>query len=156
MMIKIEVKGADKIRRAMQQFSAEINKANAPLAAMIVQLVTLPRGDGDKQTYPPQTGANMPPTPYYRRGIGTQTSATHNLGNSEQLHMGFTYTTKPLKVVISNKVSYAQYTIGEPNAAKMRAKGWVSLYRLAMNKLDDIRDLYALWIDKTLKELKLK
>jgi hypothetical protein len=156
MIIKVEVKGVDEFIRKTKNFQAELAKANAPLAAMIVQLVTLPRGDGSKQTYPQQTARNHPPPPFYRRGIGTQVSARHNLGNSEQLHTHFTYTTKPLQVTIKNNVSYAKFVIGYPNTPKMRSIGWRSLYLLARDKIKDIHDLYLLWMIKTLKDLKLK
>lgn len=155
MQVKITIKGVDEFRRKTAKFSAELEKANAPLAALIVQLVTLPRGDGSKQAYPPQTGSNHPPVPFYRRGIGTQVSARHNLGNSEQLHRHFTYTTKPLQVTIKNTVSYARYVIGAPPARRMQAKGWLSLLHLAVSKAVDIRNLYAAWMAKVLKDLKL-
>lgn len=155
MNVKITIVGVDEFKRKTKNFQAELEKANAPLAAAIVQLVTLPRGDGDKQTYPAQTGANAPPVPFWRRGIGMQVSATHNLANSEQMHRHFTYTTKPLTVTIKNDVSYARYVIGAPPARHMQSKGWLSLLQLAVQNAVNIRDLYALWMVKVLRDLGL-
>lgn len=81
---------------------------------------------GKLATYPPQTEANAPPTPYYIRGRGTQT-ASGNLGNSEDL--GQKWTVKGMKgglqQVIGNNVSYGPYVQGPgTQAAALKRIGW--------------------------------
>ena len=77
-------------------------------------------------TYPPSGPGNMPPIPYYIRGVGMQVSEGRNLGNSEDLGPSWTATGEGgTKVIIGNDTSYGPW-VQDPQkqAAAMKKIGW--------------------------------
>ena len=149
--IQIEVKGLDRILKALDRFPGQIGKYIGQAGQEASDRVILPT-QGLKK-YPPPTAANAPPVPYYVRGKGTQ-YASYNRGNSERLGTQF-YTQPGLQTKIGNRASYAKYVVGENQASFMAPKGWRKLFDVAKEKTGDIRKVYQAWVDKCIKDLGL-
>jgi hypothetical protein len=107
--------------------------------------------------YPPETSANMPPTPYYIRGVGMQYKYGNN-GKSEKLGSQYHIDAVPYGARIYNMASYAKHVSGEEGdqSKAMAAKGWKQLYGTAMEKLDMITRVFTAWVEKALKDSGLK
>lgn len=107
------------------------------------------------KNYPPPTGANAPPVPYYVRGVGTQ-YASRNLGNSEQY--GARWDIKPgtRRTVVSNSASYAPYLAGERQARAMARIGWRKLFDVAKEKMRLITEIFSKAVDSALRQAGLK
>ena len=52
-------------------------------------------------------------------------------------------------------VSYNEYLGGEDQVWWASAYGWKKLYSTALGMVDDIKKIYEVWIEKTIKELGL-
>lgn len=151
MRLIVKVAGVKELQAALSRFGPELVTAINKAAPSIVAPILRPRGDGAKQMYPPQTSSNRPPTPFYIRGSGTQTSARHNRGNSEQMHMRFIVDAKPLKITLSNSASYARYTIGEKPSQRMRSLGWRSMIDIARERIGEITAAFSAAVSAALR-----
>lgn len=151
--LKVEIKGLDKLQRAFKKFPRTVMKnwsAAGKEAADDVILST----EG-LRNYPPETAANKPPTPYYIRGVGTQTQSQNYL-NSERLGTKWDVTRRGFEARISNPASYARYVHGDEQAKAMAGIGWKKLYDTARKKLKQITRVYQGWVNKTLRDVGLK
>ena len=110
------------------------------------------------RSYPSSTSANAPPYPYYKRNIGTQTSAYHNMLNSENYGKQWNVKTQPYGVTIGNRASYAPYVGGEKSPHHMRTKGWRRLLGVAKEKVQRgiIGAIYEKWIARALRQAGFK
>ena len=110
------------------------------------------------KSYPPATSANREPYPYYKRNVGTQTSAYHNMMNSENYGRQWNVKTRPYGVTIGNRASYAPYVGGEKSPHHMRTKGWRRLLGVAKEKAHRgiIGAIYEKWIARALRQAGLK
>ena len=151
--LKIEVTGLDELNIAMKKFPKRVIKNWSAAGKESAEDIILPT-EG-LRNYPPSTGANAPPTPYYIRSRGTQT-ATVNYGNSQRLGTKWDVTRRGLQTKISNTVSYAKWVHGDEQAKAMAKIGWRKLFDVAKEKTKAIQRVYQAWIDKTLREVRLK
>ena len=148
----IEIKGLDKLVKAFHKFPREIAKdmsqAGHEAGKEIIETEGL-------QDYPGRTKANLPPTPYYIRGTGTQYKS-YNKGESENMkHKWYVrkagYTTK-----IGNTASYAKWAHDDKLQAQAMAKiGWRKLREVAIEKMPKVTKIYQKWVDRTIKRLGL-
>ena len=104
------------------------------------------------RNYPPSTAANLPPTPYYIRGRGTQ-YASRNAGDSERLGTQWTIQRRGYSTHIGNRASYAKWVHGDEQASWMANIGWRKLKEVAKEKIKPITRKYQKWVDKTLRDL---
>lgn len=150
---KITVVGIEKIQAALNKFPREIEKYVTQAGDQVGKRVVL-KTEG-LQKYPPATGANAPPFPYYQRGLGTWTSANHNTGKSENLGKQWYVSKKGLGTEIGNRASYGRWVHGEEQASFMKPKRWRILYDVVKEKLPEITKVYQAWINKLIKDLGL-
>lgn len=151
--IKITVEGLDKVTASLSKFPRQIAKYLQAAGREAASRQVLPT-EGLKK-YPPATGANRPPTPYYIRGRGTQLKS-RNLYNSERL--GTQWYVKGVdkyNTELGNRASYAQFVHGERQAANMALKGWKKLTDVVEEKMPQIKEVYRAWIDKLISDLNL-
>ena len=151
--LEVEIKDLDKLMVAMKKFPRTVAKNLGAAGKESAEDVILPT-EG-LRNYPPETAANKPPTPYYIRGVGTQTQSSNYL-NSERLGTKWNVTRRGHETRISNPVSYARYLHGEEQAGAMAEIGWVKLWDTAKKKMKQISLRYNKWVDKTLKDVGLK
>jgi hypothetical protein len=150
--VKISVEGLDKLIKGLERFPREIARYMSQAGHEAGEDVILPTQGLRK--YPPATAANMPPTPYYIRGRGTQLKRG-NLGNSERLGTQFYIKRTGWNTAIGNRASYAKYVIGEQQASFMAPKGWRKLFDVAKDKKAKIQKVYQAWVDKALRDFGL-
>jgi hypothetical protein len=151
--IKVEVRGAKELEKAIKRFPAEANKYMRQAGQEAADRVVLPTQGLRK--YPPATSANAPPTPYYIRGRGTQYQ-TRNTGTSERL--GTQWYTKPVDygIEIGNRASYAKWVHSdEMQAGHIAPKGWRKLREATEEQMDKITKVYQAWVDKLIKAVGL-
>jgi hypothetical protein len=103
------------------------------------------------RNYPPETAANLPPTPYYIRGQGTQ-YAGYNKGNSEQYGKSWTDTAHGYKARATSSASYGIYVSGDAQPAHMAQKGWRKVADVAKEKMKKIQAIYNKWIAYSLRQ----
>lgn len=142
--VEIPTKLLHFLNRFPQEAQKAIRAAGGEFAARILET------EGVKK-YPPAGEGNMPPTPYYIRGRGTQ-YATYNAGNSERYGTRFQTAHKPYQTIIQNDASYAKYLADERDQARhMAAIGWRKLVDVAKEKLDLGVKIYQAWIERMIK-----
>ena len=151
--LEVEIKGLDKLKRAMQKFPRTVAKNMGAAGKEAADDVIL--STEGLRNYPPETTANLPPTPYYIRGRGTQT-ASGNYGNSERLGTKWNVTRRGYETRVSNPASYARWVHGEEQAGAMAEIGWVKLWDTAKKKLKEITLRYNKWVAKTLRDVGFK
>ena len=148
--IQIEIKGLDRLMKGVSRFPKEIARYMSQAGHEASNSVILDT-QGLKR-YPPATGANAPPTPYYIRGRGTQT-ARGNKGNSERMGTQFYTKRTGWTTAIGNRASYARWVVGETQASFMKPKGWRKLFDVAKEKKGDIQRVYQAWVSKCIRDL---
>ena len=152
-ILKIEVKGLDKVMSKLDKFPKEIQSHIAQAGKEAAERVLL-KTQGLKK-YPPATAANQPPAPYYVRGRGMQYVKRNNM-SSERLGTRWTVESKNLQTKIGNSASYAKWVHGDDTQAKAMEKiGWKKLFATAKLKVGDITKVYQAWINKLIKDLGL-
>ena len=131
------------IAKSPREIALAIKGAGEQVSKEIIKTVGL-------RTYPPLSDANLPPTPYYKRGLGTVYASGHD-GSSEDY--GKQWNTKVYgdRVVIGNSASYAQFVGGDKQPFHMYSKGWRELANVARSKIMRIRGIYEQWIARALK-----
>jgi hypothetical protein len=150
--LTIEIKGLDKLLNAFEKFPREIARTLSQAGHKALNDVLAEQG---LRNYPPYTAANQPPTPYYKRGQGTQ-YASYNKGESENLGKQWYVKREGYKTRIGNRASYAKYVHGKKLQAKaMERIGWRKLYDVVKEKLPDIQKIYQQMVDRTIRRLGL-
>ena len=150
----LEVKvgpGLKKLTTALVRFPVVIPKNMALAGLEAINMVLDTEG---LRAYPPETSANRPPTPYYIRGVGTQTSLG-NLGNSENYGKKWTVESESFMAKATNTASYSPDLGGENQTWWASAYGWKKLFSTAKAMLPEIIKIYDAWMEKTIKELGL-
>jgi hypothetical protein len=149
--IIIKVTGLDKLTNSLNRFPQEINRGLEAAGKEVGKEIINTRG---LRLYPPATAANMPPTPYYIRGRGTETKHG-NIGNSERYGTQFWVEVKDKTTTIGNRASYAKWLAGDDQARAMARIGWRKLWDVAIEKKSKITEIYQKWINYTIKKLGL-
>jgi hypothetical protein len=165
--IRIEVQGLKELQAALKKFPTKSMRYLSAAGKEAASKVILPTVGLKK--YPPATSANRPPAPYYIRGVGTQTGRgkrtgtyggvkfhNHNTLSSERLGTKWYKDPKGYGTEIGNIASYAPYVNGPEQAKNMAAKGWRKLADVIREKMPAIIKVYDAWINKLLKDIKLK
>jgi len=152
--LQIEIVGLDKLLAAFEKFPTKV-AANLGIAGLeSANKILDTKG---MRNYPKGTKANKPPTPYYIRGRGTQSSPGTNLYNSENLGKQWVIERKGLQTSIGNRASYAKWVHDDKLQARAMHKiGWRKLFDVAKEKLGAIQKVYQQWVDKTLRDVNLK
>lgn len=144
-MINLNVKGMDKVQAGLKQLAKEIPKTMKNITKEVESEVLNTTG---LRSYPGFTAANMPPTPYYIRGKGTQ-YLSGNSGKSEQLGKQWKIDNpSDFTVRLKNDVSYAPFVHGIEQARVMAAIGWKQLAVVAEEKIDKLRAIVEAWITR--------
>jgi hypothetical protein len=152
---KIELQGAEELKMALDKVSQMLDTYMQQAGKEAASKEILPT-EGI-QTYPSETEANMPPTPYYIRGTGMQVSYSRNLNNSERLGTRWNVTGVPYGVNVSNAASYSGYVHGrETQAEAMGRIGWRKLWDVAEEKRAAITRIFQLWFEKLMHDSGLK
>jgi len=149
--INIKITGLDVLQAALGKFPNEVKAELGGLSKDVADLILDETG---LRAYPPLTAANLPPTPFYIRGRGTE-AASGNKGNSERYGTQFYVKTSGYTTTIGNRASYAKYLGGEEQAAAMARIGWRKLFDVAAEKLDAITALYQRGIARLIVKLGL-
>lgn len=124
MAISAEARGIDALLRDIMEMNTEAPEEIAlGLQSIGGQIVAA------MEQYPPETEANQPPPPYYIRGVGKVRADGTIVPTSEQLGLHWEQQTRiggnTIEHEISNEVSYASYTHGEPG----REQAWFHTMR---------------------------
>ena len=146
--ITIQIIGLDKLKAKFAELSDDIRQTNSAAGEKAANEILNTTG---LRSYPPETAANHPPTPYYVRNYGTQT-AHGNLGNSEHYGQKWTVESDTFTTTIGNSASYNKYLGGNPPAAHMVKIGWRSLVEVANEKIPEITRIYQGWINRLIKQ----
>jgi len=148
-IIEIEIKGLKELIKNMDSVGPDLPPYMRGAGIEVSgELLSTP----GLQNYPPATEANRPPTPYYIRGRGMQTSPSRNDGSSQRLGTRWeNRRSGTLGTVIRNPVTYAEWVHGLNQARAMMAIGWRILFEVATEKTDMIASIYDKWIGKLLK-----
>jgi len=152
-MPKVQIEGLDLIVDGLNKFPGQVIKNLSQAGREIAERIVYPT-EGIKK-YPNSTIANLPPTPYYIRGRGTQL-ATRNLGNSERYGTQFYVRQDGLNTILGNRASYAAYLTDEDKQSSAMARiGWKKLVDVIRSKAHEIKAEYQKWVDYTIRELRL-
>jgi len=153
-LIKLDIEGDKETIEALAKFPEELEQAAQGAGKEGIMEIRVTPG---VQTYPPPTGANSPPFPYYERGRGTWTSPGNNTNSSEQYGKRWTepvgegYTTTS-----RNTASYAKYLVSdEDQALHMWNIGWNRLGDVAEEKKPKLIAILTAWIDRAIAKLGL-
>ena len=150
--LTIEIRGLDKLLTAFHKFPKEIARAMSQAGHQAANDVLKEEG---LRNYPPSTAANRPPTPYYKRGTGTQYKS-YNKGESENLGKQWYVKRTGYSVRIGNRASYAKWVHGDETQERaMRRIGWKKLFATFKDKRADIQKVYQGWVDRTIARLGL-
>ena len=161
--VHVEIKGLARLQAAFRAFPKQVARNISQAVHEAAKDVILPTKG--LQRYPPATDANRPPTPYYKRGTGMQTSKSRNLMNSENLGKQWYVRRVGAEGKIGNRASYAKWVHGDPKEGEGQAremsqsakipKGWRILKEVADEKIGKITSVYSNWVGKTLRDLGL-
>lgn len=150
---QIEVKGLDKLLKALDKFPKEIIRTIEVAGELAGEEVIQTEGLAN---YPPETDANAPPYPYYERGRGTWTSPNRNLQNSEIMGKAWTIEAQGYNTKVGNIASYSNWVHDDVDQAQaMGLHGWKKLFATAKSKAREITRIYQTRIDKLIKRLGL-
>jgi len=141
----------DKIKRALTRFPRQISKYLQAAGKESASRVILPT-QGLKK-YPPRTAANLPPTPYYIRGRGTQYKTKNNLKSERLGTQWYVAKSGNFGTEIGNRARYAKWVVGEQQSVWMAVIGWRRLAAVVEEKMSGITAVYQAWIDKLIRDL---
>ena len=150
-IIEIKVEGLKKLTTGFIRFVPAVRKnmtaAGGEALTMILDTVGL-------RAYPPETAANLPPTPYYQRGLGTvyKNSVART---SENYGKKWTEEVESFVARAKNTASYAEVLGGENQVSWASGYGWKKLFSTAKELILEIVKIYTAWVEKTIKELGL-
>lgn len=149
--ISFEIKGLDKLLTALRKFPDATQKALQEAGKESAEVVLEEKG---LRQYPPETPANLPPTPYYVRRRGTQ-YANYLAPTSENLGKKWYVKPDKLGVKIGNPASYAKWVHGDEQANAMAKIGWRKLKEVGQKKVPAIQKIYQSAIDYVIRKLGL-
>jgi hypothetical protein len=150
--IEITIRGADKLKIALDKFPEMIKKIAAQAADEAAKEVLNTTG---LQRYPGMSAANQPPTPYYIRGVGMQYKSSNNM-KSEKYGTQFYVKHEGYGTVVGNRASYARYLTDENDQASHMARlGWRKLIDVAREKIGRITTIYNKWVEYAIDKLGL-
>lgn len=151
-IIKIEVEGLKKITTGFIRFIEVVPKNMAIAGLEAINMVLDTPG---LRTYPPETAANRPPTPYYIRGRGMQYKSG-NTGGSQRYGSHWETEASTYRAQAKNTgVDYNVFLGGENQVWWASGYGWKKLFSTAKEMIDQIVEIYKDALDKTIKELGL-
>jgi hypothetical protein len=136
MNVRFEVHGLEEVYRKMERL------ANARIADKAVELYAKSIM-ADVDDYPPETDANLPPAPYYKRGYGTVTNAG-GTGRKTSEAMGRKWHVKATSSLISleNDARYSGYVQGAKQALFHFQRGWKNAYIEADRRVSEVEDIF--------------
>lgn len=150
--IHVEIQGLTELKAKLSavkvRLSSYISQAMSEASKNILDTEGLKK-------YPPATAANQPPTPYYKRGVGTQYKS-HNDGRSEKYGSHWRVDKTAYAAKISNSVSYAKYLAGDDQAKAMGKIGWRKLREVVTENIPMIKRTLEAWINKAISDAGLK
>lgn len=147
--VSIEVKG-------IKELNVKLNKLGVSLEKYAQQGFVEASKDILKtegiQKYPPSTDANLPPTPYYKRGMGMQYK-TRNNGKSERYGTQWHVDKVKWGIKIANRASYAKYLTGDKEQARVMARiGWKKISDVVKDRMPKIKKTVNAWIKQAIKK----
>ena len=108
------------------------------------------------KTYPPETSANNPPTPYYVRGRGMQRTSragvSYNDNSSEQYGTRWQIKSDPRKVRITNTASYSGWLAGAKQGRAMRKIGWKKIKVVITEQMKMIKAIFQSHIGRAIRQ----
>jgi hypothetical protein len=146
-----KVEGIDKLAANLDRLGRKLLVYMAEAGKKSADVILETRG---LEKYPPETPANLPPTPYYVRGRGTQ-YASYLKPTSENLGKKWYRKVAGSSTRIGNVASYAKWVHGDEQAEAMKKIGWRKLTDVATEKFTMIKKIYQDWVNKAIRELKL-
>lgn len=158
MSIQLQVKGLDDLIKKLDKFPDEIEANMGAAGEEAAKAVLSTQG---LQNYPPETEANMAPTPYWIRGRGMQRGGVrvpeYNDMSSQRLGTRWTVKTiNRVNTLISNSADYAQWVYGEAQSSAMGRIGWRKLFEVAEQMTGKITEIYAAWVERAQRRVGLK
>lgn len=151
--VTVQVKGIDEISKKFGAFPPQLRAYLARAGRKYAPVLLDEQG---VRKYPPQGAGNLPPTPYYVRGVGTQ-YATYNAGNSQQATTRFVIQSRGNSTVIDNSATYAKHLWGAYTQARAMARiGWTKLIDAAKKTRPQMVRIFSEEVNNALKALRLK
>jgi len=150
-IIEIKVEGIKQLAAAFKKFPVVIPKNMAAAGLEVANMILDTTG---LRSYPPETAANRPPTPYYQRGLGT----VHKFGvdaTSENYGKKWTIEAESFVTKMKNTASYAPDLGGENQIWWASAYGWKKLFSTAKAMIGEAVKIYEAWVVKTIEEVGL-
>ena len=150
--LNIEIRGLNELRAKMKKLGLKLSDYMSSAAVEASKDLLNTEG---LQRYPPETQANLPPPPYYIRGVGMQ-YATKNNYKSEKMGASFTVKKIGYGAVIGNTASYAPHVIGANQSGRMKKIGWKNIIEWAASQVNNIKKTFDGWVAKALRDSGLK
>lgn len=151
--VKVDIEGTEQLAEMMGRYPQEVGRYMAQASKEVGDEVIDSPG---LSQYPPATSANSPPTPYYIRGRGMQTSPSRNNLKSERYGTQFYSKAEGYNTVVANRASYAKYLADEQYQARAMGRiGWKKLVDVAKTKVGEVAKIYEGWIGKLIRDLGL-
>lgn len=167
--INIKATGLLSLEEAFKKLPEEMQLALSDSATLIGDHILNEEGI---RRYPPAGPGNRPPYPFYKRGVGTQTSKNHNTNTSQKLGASMTskgetgnkswYVNSQVKslgsmiVTIGTKVTYAPYVVGKQQSRVMEQIGWKKLSDVAKAKASSIAKILEAVLNDALQRAGLR
>jgi hypothetical protein len=133
----VQIKGLDELDRKMRRLAgSKIADETLKVYAKAVE--------EDVKPYPPESEANQPPTPYYKRGTGTIT-AKGVRKTSEDMMRKWSVNASSSKVSLENRASYSAWVQGREEDQQVgyhRQRGWKSAQKRAEEMLDRVQGIF--------------
>jgi hypothetical protein len=152
--VSLQIEGLERVQAGLERFPDQIAKYLSYAGQEAAKDVIFPA-----MKYPPETGANAEPTPYYIRGRGQQIGGTrvaqYNNLASEKLGTQWYAKRSGYGTEVGNRASYAPFVVGEEQTDAMAAIGWPKFVDVVQEYLDQITEVYQAWVDKLLNDLQL-
>jgi hypothetical protein len=151
--IHIEVKGIKELQAALKRFPLMVKQYMEDAGREAAEDLLDNKGLRD---YPGETSANKPPAPYYVRGEGMVYKSGPR-GGSENLGTQWDVDAQGFKTTVKNNASYAKWVHGDKSQARvMAAIGWRKLFETAKERAGSMSVIYNRWVNKLLRDIKLK
>lgn len=167
-VIKVEIKGAKELEKAIKRFPVEAKKYLGQAgkeAADRVVLKTPGLGGAGEKTYPPG-GPGAPQAPYWtdkqRRFFFAalrdgRIEVPYRRGGTGSERYGTQWYTEPVEygTKIGNRTRYGHWLGGEDQSQYMANRGWRKLKEATEEQLDKITKVYQAWVDKLIRAVGL-
>lgn len=133
MNVGVRVEGLDELYRKMARLAGS-DIADKTLKAYAEEIK-----EGGT-VYPPESEANAPPPPYYKRGQGTVTASGIRKTSDDMRHK---WSLKGgSQLVLENAAKYSEYVQGRYQPDYHKARGWINIYQYAHDKLDRMKEIF--------------